>query len=59
MTNEKELKPGDTVYQCNGVKVFKSVIKNVVYETDSVCFDKTAIGTSIFLTEEEAKKHLA
>lgn len=48
---------GDTIYQTdtNGEKVYKSTIKNIIYDTENIAFDERAIGTSIFLTEETIK----
>lgn len=55
---ELPCKVGDIVYQTDGVKIYESTIKNVIYETESIAFDERAIGQSIFLTREEAVKHL-
>lgn len=46
---------GDTVYQTDGERVYESVVKNVIYDTDGIAFDETAIGKGVFLTREEAK----
>ena len=51
-------KVGDTVYQIDGVRVYESTIKNVIYDTNGVAFDEDAIGTTVFLTREEAEKAL-
>lgn len=48
----------EKVYQTDGVRVYESTVKNVIYETDGVAFDKRAIGQSVFLTREEAEKEL-
>ena len=62
---QKELKVGDTVYQCNGDRIYSSTIQNIYfhngrtfYDTDGIAFDKRAIGKSIFTSKEEAKKLL-
>ena len=58
-------KVGDKVYQTDGVRIYElevldvSVHKNMpYYETESIDFDTRAIGTSIFLTKEEAEQKL-
>lgn len=48
-------KIGDEVYQTDGERVYKSVVKNVIYDTDGIAFDETAIGESVFLYVEEAE----
>ncbi|MBQ2279504.1 MAG: hypothetical protein II333_13140 [Clostridia bacterium] len=48
-------KVGDTVYQTDGERVYESVVKNVLYDTDGIAFDETAIGESVFLYVEEAE----
>ena len=58
-------KVGDKIYQTDGVKIYESTImemtfttNKVVYCTENICFDETAIGESIFLTKEEAEEKL-
>lgn len=53
------LKIGDTVYQTDGVNIYKSRITNIychnnftIYDTTSIAFDERAINHSIFLSEE-------
>lgn len=48
-------KVGDTVYQADGVRVYESVVKKVIYDTDGIAFDETAIGTSVFTRREQAE----
>ena len=55
-------KVGDTVYQTDGIRIYELEIFDVslrkgkpYYETESIDFDDTAIGKSIFLTKEEAE----
>lgn len=62
---ELNCKVGDTVYQTDGIRiyeleVFEVTLKNYkpYYETESIDFDDTAIGKSIFLTREEAERAL-
>lgn len=53
-------KVGDTIYQTDtsGTRIFKSTVKNIIFETDGVAFDERAIGESIFLTEEAVKEKM-
>lgn len=58
-------KIGGKVYQTDGMRIYESTIleiictsKRTVYITQGISFDETAIGTSIFLTREEAEKAL-
>lgn len=55
---EQPCKIGDTVYQIDAERVYESKIKNIIYDTDNIAFDKTAIGTSVFLSKVEAEKRL-
>lgn len=57
---ELPCKVGDTVYQYdNAGRIYVSKIKNIVYETNGIAFDKRAINNSIFLTRAEAESRLA
>lgn len=58
-------KIGDTVYQTDGIRIYELEVFDVsihrnkpYYETESIDFDDDAIGTSIFLTREEAERAL-
>lgn len=58
-------KVGDIVYQTDGIRIYELTILDMLlhknkpyYETDEVDFDDDAIGTSIFLTREEAEAKL-
>ncbi len=53
-------KVGDTVYQTDGIMIYESKIKSIIYDcgTHEIAFDETAIGKSIFLTREEAEQTL-
>ena len=51
-------KVGDKVYQTDGVRLYESQIKSIIYDTNNIAFDENAIGKSIFLTREEAEKAL-
>lgn len=55
----------DRIYQTDGTRIYESLIheitytaSKIVYVTESIVFDETAIGTSIFLTREEAEAKL-
>ena len=56
---------GDIVYQTDGVRVYELEILDIYlyknrpyYETEGIDFDEDAIGTSIFLTKEEAEQKI-
>lgn len=48
----------DTVFQTDGVRIYKSKVKNVIFDTDGIAFDERAIGKTVFLTREEAEKNI-
>ncbi len=48
---------GDTVYQTDGVRIYESTIRKIIYDTGHFAFDDDAIGRSVFLTREEAGEH--
>ena len=61
MTEEVNLAVGDTVFQTDGVRIYKLKIHRislfngfVYYETDGIDFDERAVGISIFTSEDEA-----
>lgn len=53
-------KIGDIVYQTDtdGLRIFESTVKNIIFETSSIAFDEQAIGESIFLTEEAVEEKM-
>lgn len=58
---ELPCKVGDTVYQTDGVRIYSldiAGIIGVIYDTESIAFDSSVIGKSIYLTREEAEKAL-
>lgn len=55
---ELPCKEGDKVYQTDGIRVYDSVVKNIIFDTSGVAFDKSAIGKDIFLTRESAEARL-
>ena len=59
-------KVGDKIYQTDGIRIYESTVNEVTYTTnkviyctENICFDETAIDKSIFLTKKEAEKALA
>ena len=52
-------KVGDAVYQRDtGGRIYETVIKTIIYDTDGIAFDERAIGKTVFLTREDAEKKL-
>ena len=51
-------KVGDTVYQADDNRVYPLTIKKLIYDAGHIAFDESAIGKSVFLTIEEAQRHL-
>ena len=56
-------KVGDKIYQTDGIKIYESTVTEItfcthktIYVTENICFDETAIGSSIFLSREGAEK---
>ena len=45
---------GAKVYQTDGIRVYESSVRRILYETEEITFDVSAIGQSIFLTKKEA-----
>lgn len=63
---ELPCKVGDKVYQTDGVRIYESTINEItltsnkmIFVTENIAFDKTAIGEGIFLTKAEAEQALA
>ena len=53
------VKIGDTVYQNDSAgRIYEITVTKVIYDTNGIAFDESAIGLNIFLTKEEAKKAL-
>lgn len=46
---------GTPVYESDGVRVYKSVVRRIIYDTDGIAFDSDAIGKSVFLSREDAE----
>lgn len=62
---EIKLKVRDKVYQTDFIRVYESTITDIfidngkiIYYTDGIAFDDTAIGHSIFLNREEAERKI-
>ena len=55
---ELPCKVGDTVYQTDGVRIYESKVELLIYDCGRWAFNEKAIGTSVFLTREEAEKRL-
>lgn len=50
---------GSTVYETDGIRIYPHQIKKLIFDAGHIAFDESAIGTSIFLTREEAEAVLA
>lgn len=52
------VKIGQMVFEplINGIH--EGTVKKIIYDTGTLAFDKDAIGTSVFLTKEEAEKRM-
>lgn len=48
----------DIVFQTDGVRIYKSKVKNVIFQTKNFDFDMRAVGKSVFLYEDQAEKAL-
>ena len=55
---ELPCKVGDTVYQTDGVRIYESKVELLIYDCGRWAFNEKAIGSSVFLTREEAEKRL-
>lgn len=49
---------GDPVYQVDSERIYKSKIKNIIFDTSNFAFDQSAVGKTVFLSREEAEKAL-
>lgn len=48
-------KVGDKVFQQNGVDIFESQVKKIIYDCGHFAFAEEAIGERVFLAREAAK----
>ena len=51
------VRPG-TVYQTDGVDIYESTVRKVIYDTGHFAFDDDAIGHSVWLSREAAEAAL-
>lgn len=51
-------KVGDKVYQTDGIKIYESTVRQLIFDTENIAFDVCAIGKSVFRTREEAEAKL-
>lgn len=49
---------GDTVYQTDGIRIYEGKIKKIIYDTESIAFDESALGKNVFLTRKEAEQKI-
>ena len=49
---------GDKVYQTDGIKIYESTVRQLIFDTENIAFDVCAIGKSVFRTREEAETKL-
>ena len=53
------VKVGDTVYQRDSAgRIYEITVTKVIYDTNGIAFDESAIGKTVFLTKEQAEKAL-
>jgi hypothetical protein len=59
---ELPCKVGDKVYQTDGVRIYENTINEItlasnkmIFVTENIAFDETAIGEGIFLTKAKAE----
>lgn len=50
---------GDRIWQTNGINVFKLKVNRLIYDCGYIAFDASAIGKTVFKTEDEAEAALA
>lgn len=55
---EKPCKVGDKVFQQNGVDIFESQVRKIIYDCGHFAFDEETIGERVFLTRESAEEEL-
>ena len=58
-------KLGDKIYQTDGIRIYESTISEItftaqkmIFVTENIAFDETAIGKSIFLDKKEVQAKL-
>jgi hypothetical protein len=50
---------GDTVFQTDGLRVYESKVRKIIYDTGLYAFDSSAIGVVVFLSRHEAEKKMS
>lgn len=50
---------GDTVYQMDGIRIYESTVRKIIYDTGLYAFDASAIGYTVFLSRDEAEKEMS
>ena len=56
--SDSKISVGDTVFETDGVNVYESTVRRILYDTKNMTFDTDAIGSSIFLTRKEAEERM-
>ena len=51
-------KIGDTVYQTDGVRVYESTVRKLIFDTETIAFDVDAVNRTVFTTREAAEMGL-
>lgn len=51
-------KIGDTVYQTDGVRVYESTVRKLIFDTETIAFDVDAVNRTVFTTREAAETAL-
>ncbi|MBR3038574.1 MAG: hypothetical protein IKP03_06335 [Fibrobacter sp.] len=50
---------GDTVYQTDGIRIYESTVRKIIYDTGLYAFDASSIGYTVFLSRDEAEKEMS
>ncbi len=51
------VRPGDVVYETDGVRVYRRTVRRIVFDCGTFAFDEDAIANgNVFLTEREAEQ---
>lgn len=50
---------GDTVYQTDGIRIYESTVRKIIYDTGLYAFDASSIGYTVFLSIDEAEKEMS
>ena len=52
-------KVGDKFYQTDGIRVYESTVRQLIFDTENIAFDVRAIGKTVFRTREAAEAALS